>query len=375
MARAPKMREELEAAVKAVNAEGGSIIRASRVLGIPHSTLANRIHAAARIGLTPEPRKTVRATSTLIDAEGKTILQWIKADHKQELIQLAMKAFIEECKAEIAGVVKPVKKPRGKIMELMSAILMGDAHFGMRAFAQETMSADFDLTIASRELRAAVMYLIDSAPPSRYGMLVDVGDFMHVDNRKAMTPNGGNLLDVDTRYFHLCKEVIATFRFCINEMLKKFENVIVVIRPGNHNQDSAGWMSIGLSLAYENEPRVTIDLTQSEYYYHRYGKNLIGVTHGDKCKFADLISIMSEDRPDDWGKTEHRYFWTGHVHHTKQLEFRGGFAESFNTLAPGDAWHSAKGYRSKRQMQRIDMHPDNGIMTRGFCNLGMLDLD
>jgi hypothetical protein len=123
---------------------------------------------------------------------------------------------------------------------------------------------------------------------------------------------------------------------------------------------------------YENEPRVEIDTSPSTFFYHRFGNNLIGVTHGDRTKFADLPSIMAADRPKDWGDTEHRHFLCGHVHHTKQQEFRGCFVESFNTLAPNDAWHTQSGYRSKRQIQRLDFHRDNGIVSRFNCNIGML---
>jgi hypothetical protein len=81
---------------------------------------------------------------------------------------------------------------------------------------------------------------------------------------------------------------------------------------------------------------------------------------------------MASDRPKQWGETEHRHFLTGHVHHTKQQEFRGVFAESFNTLAAGDAWHKASGYRSTRQMQRLDFHQEYGVVSRFTCNIGMV---
>ena len=43
-----------------------------------------------------------------------------------------------------------------------------------------------------------------------------------------------------------------------------------------------------------------------------------------------------------------------------------------NTLAASDAWHHASGYRSQRQMQRLDLSREHGIFNRGIANLGMI---
>ena len=374
MASPPLPKEKAVEAVEAVNKVGGNISRAAELIGIARPTLEGRLRAAKLQGLAPEPRKLTTSTSTLYDDKGNMRLQWVKEDARQNELQAAMRAFLDELRQDKDTRAKPLSSPDKQPRDMLSAIVMGDAHFGMKAWQEETDGADFDLKIAEDELKAAVSYLVSTAPKAKYGLLVDVGDFMHVDNRKAMTPNGGNLLDVDTRYQKLCRIVVMTFRYCIGLMLKRFEKVRVIACPGNHNQDSAGWITLALSVYYENEPRVTIDTSPGAYFYHRFGNNLIGVTHGDRCKFADLIPIMATDRSKDWGETEHRHFLTGHIHHTKHQEFRGGFAESFNTLAPGDAWHAASGYRSKRQMQRLDFHAKHGIISRAICNVGMLDI-
>ena len=59
------------------------------------------------------------------------------------------------------------------------------------------------------------------------------------------------------------------------------------------------------------------------FQYFTFGKNLIGVTHGDTAKMPDLGSIMATDRPREWGDSIHRYWLTGHVHHDQVKEYRG----------------------------------------------------
>lgn len=357
----------------------GHRAKASALLGISERALLARLAKMKSNGAfdggvyeTHPDGHLIKGLTTAINGDGSVGIQWVKTAVDDVARQAAQKHFITELSKSVKGLAKPVAAPKTSLSDMMSAYVIGDAHFGMLALKAETLEADFDLKIAERELTAAISYLVETSPKSKYGLLVDVGDFMHVNDRKNVTPQSGNLLDVDTRFQKLIRVVVMTFRFCIQEMLKKHEQVKVIIAPGNHNPDSAGWVALCLSMFYENEPRVEIDTSPSTYFYHRFGKNLIGVTHGDRTKFADLPAIMAADRAKDWGDTEHRHFFCGHVHHTKQQEFRGCFVESFNTLAPNDAWHTQSGYRSKRQIQRLDFNRTNGIVSRFNCNIGML---
>lgn len=316
----------------------------------------------------------VKGTSTLYDKDGQVSIQWVKTDADRELQAELLRAMADELKEEVRGLAKPVKLPNHKFEDMLSSYVIGDAHFGMKAWRRETGEADFDLDIAEQELKAGISYLISGAPKSKQAMLIDVGDFMHVDNRKQVTPGSGNLMDVDTRYRKLCRVVVLTWRYAIAQLLCKHETVHVIVAPGNHNPDSAGWVADMLDMFYENEPRVTVDTNPGEFFYYRWGQNLFGVNHGDKCKLAQLPEVMAADRPKDWGNTLHRYWYTGHTHHNVRQEHRGCVVESFNTLAPGDAWHAAKGYRSRRQMSRVDFLREHGEFSRQPVNIGMLNI-
>lgn len=368
-----------EEVLQALEEANGNRAEAATILGISERQVYNRLARMKKDGTltegvydaTPEGH-IIKGVSTLYNSDGDVAGQWVKTARDDELARKAQEAFIHELAKGVKGLAKPVPRPKATLHDLMSVYPIGDHHFGMLALAAETLEADYDLKIAEQVLLSAMAYLVETAPASKYGLLVDVGDFMHVNDRKNATPQSGNLLDVDTRFQKLIRVVAMTLRFCIQEMLKKHDKVKVITVPGNHNPDSAGWVALCLDMFYEKEPRVEVDTSPSAFFYHRFGKNLIGVTHGDRTKFPDLPSIMAHDRPQDWGETEHRHFFTGHVHHTKQQEFRGCFVESFNTLAPNDAWHTQSGYRSKRQIQRIDFHKTDGIVSRFNCNAGML---
>ena len=81
---------------------------------------------------------------------------------------------------------------------------------------------------------------------------------------------------------------------------------------------------------------------------------------------------MACDRAKDWGETEHRFIYHGHIHHSSISEHPGVLVESFRTLAAKDAWHSSSGYRSGRDMKCIIHHKEYGEISRHTCNVAMI---
>lgn len=315
--------------------------------------------------------QVVAGVSTYYDKDGFVRGQWVKSRADLDQLREAMLECVKAMAEDLRGLANPVRPPRESLERSLSAYLIGDAHFGLYAWSEEA-GEDFDTAIASRDLRAAIDLLVAGAPASETGYLVDVGDFLHADSRRASTPQSGNQLDVDTRFQKVIRIALDALKYCVGRMLQKHKTVRLFVRPGNHNPDAAGWMALVLSAYYERDKRVSVEMSPAEYVYARFGSVLIGITHGDRVKMQELPSIMASDRAKDWGEARHRYWWTGHIHHTTHQEYRGCFVESFNTLAASDAWHRASGYRSVRQMQRIDIDSEHGIYARGVANIGML---
>lgn len=365
-----------EALLAAAEKYAGNVRAIAKELGCADSTVRLRLQeAGAKYGnaLHPADGPGVVGATTLYK-DGEVVLQWVKTRQDEQKRIEAAREFIAGLAEGVRGLAKPVKLDRTKFeRELLCAYGAGDPHFGMRAWADETGGANFDLTIAGDEFRAAVAHLIELAPNAEHAMFIDVGDTTHADSRKNATPQSGHQLDTDSRYQKVVRTTAGIYRFVIDAMLRKHKTVDVIVAPGNHSPDTAGWLSFCLSLVYENEPRVRVNLSPSYYLYHRFGNVLIGVTHGDKAaKFRDLAEIMAADRARDWGETKHRMWMTGHVHHEKEQEFRGCVVRSLNTLAPADSWNAEQGYRSRRQMTRFDLHREHGEVGRGVFNVGMI---
>lgn len=316
------------------------------------------------------PDWAVQKVSTQLDGQGQVRSQWVQALPKE---QERWEAFWAACKAEseaYRGQVGPTPIPTSTTTEenLLTAYPWGDPHFGLMSWTRET-NQNFDLKIAKEDMLKVSGMLIDRAPPSRVGVLVNVGDLTHIDNDKQLTPQGGNKLDADGRWVKILETVFSVMREVIMRLLVKHETVIIVNVPGNHDPQTSRVVNLWLKAVFEREPRVTILDNANPIMYLRHGKVFFGFCHGDQFKTDQLPLLMAAERPDDWGETLHRMWITGHIHHQVRKEHPGCVVESFRTLAPADAWHHGKGYLAGRSLCAITFDAEHGEISRSTVDL------
>lgn len=373
--------EREKVAIDNLVAVGGNISACAEAMGVRRQTVQGLLKGAhqraARAGWTVEekhhvpPGYHVKGISTLYGEAGEVKGRWVKTvvdreDRVAELLRELPLALSDVGRAE--AVPPPVFAEE----DWLTVYPMGDPHIGMFSWAEET-GHDFDLGIAERNLCAAVDQLVGLSRPSKRALLINVGDFFHADNSSNQTARSGHSLDVDTRYAKVLQVGIRLMRRCIDRALEKHEHVTVINEIGNHDDHSSLVLSIALAQFYENNPRVHIDTSPAAFHWYRFGKVLIGTTHGDQCKPDKLPGIMAVDRKKDWGETDFRYFYTGHIHHDSRKDFPGVTWESFRTMAARDAWHMRAGYRADRSMVSIEIHKDRGERRR--CTVGIADVE
>lgn len=314
----------------------------------------------------------VSGVSTYYNDEGKPIGQWVKSKLSADDRLKALHEAIADAVADYKGLGKPTKQVKQKQdgSNYMVAIPIGDPHIGMYAWSEEA-GEDFDTDIARTDLLNASRSLFNASPDADRCLIANLGDFFHSDNQSNRTARSGAALDVDTRWARVLKLGCMVMVDMIHLALKKYPEVEVINAIGNHDDHSAVMLSAFLSAYFSDEPRVTVQPTTAKFHYVKFGKCLIGVTHGDTIKHNDLGELMATDKAEDWGSTEHRMWFVGHIHHMRKTELRGCTVESFRTLAAKDAWHAAKGYRSGRDMNAIVLHKDYGEVARYRCDIRM----
>lgn len=352
----------------------GSLQAAGDALGVHRSTVSRKVKMNGESFYHPPAKGFyVKGVSTLYNADGEVSAQWVKTNVERNA---NLANLVEALKLELSD-IEPLPPAPAPITALeysdqyLTAYPIGDAHFGMYAWGEES-GDNFDLKIASEDLLHATTRLLYASPKTRDCLIINVGDFFHADDGTARTPQHGNKLDVDSRHFKVLRTGVRVFVRMVTMALQRHHNVYVVIVPGNHDPHSSMALSLALEQRFMNEPRVRIVGHPKPFYYHEFGKNLIGVTHGDTVKPEQLMELMATHQREAWGRVEYCHWITGHVHHKRVFESSGGLVESFRTLAAKDAWHHMSGYNSGRDMCSIVYHIEHGEWERHRVGISLL---
>ena len=314
----------------------------------------------------------VKGVSTLYGDDGQIKQQWVKTDVDKA-------QFAEDMREVIEGLVENLPKfepvPYDKTYtseELMAVYPLGDPHIGVLAHKEET-GQDWDLAKAQQVFCGVFDRLVKSAPSCEQAVIVNLGDYFHYDSAvEKKTSRSGHALDGDGTYLEMADTGLKIMIQMINSALDHHHTVRVITTIGNHDDTGAMFLMAALKHMYQNEERVDIDFTPSVFQYVRFGNCFFGVHHGHTAKMDKLPLVMATDRPGDWGETEFRYWYTGHIHHDSMKEFSGVKCESFRTLASKDAWATAGGYRSGQDSKAIVLHRDFGEVERHTINISQI---
>jgi hypothetical protein len=241
---------------------------------------------------------------------------------------------------------RPIK---GIVDPHMLEISIYDVHWGKLAWGKET-GQDWDLKIVEDTyFDAGEDLLAKSAHVNIEKILYVIGqDLFHIDNVKGATVND-TILDVDGR---LPKIFMAGCMACVKMIDRMAEIAPVEIKnvPGNHDRTTSMYLAAYLAAWYRLNKRVDVDLSPKLRKYIKYGPVLLGFTHGDEEKKANLPLIMANEEKELWAATTHHEWHTGHYHKPKEMQFNSteSFVNTVVRILPSisgtDYWHYKKGF-------------------------------
>lgn len=375
--------ERQKAVIDACRTEGSQKL-AAKALGVDESSISRGIEralaAAAKVGYAPASSMTqpvaegflAKRVSTCRDRNGDIALQWvIQEPDKEKQLKL-----IQELTQDILKDLRPLEPIEftGHIVEsdLMVNIPIGDAHIGMLAWGEES-GADYDLKIAEDLHCKAIDMLIDQTPNAESCTIIDLGDFMHSDNLDGTTSRSGNVLDMDGRYHKVIRVAIRITLYYINKALEKFKNVAFRPETGNHNDVGSIWMQELLTVAYANNPRVTIGAEATNVFYWQHGSCFFMSHHGHQIKGDKLYQLLASKIMDDHIKTTHRKIYLGHVHHKSVNENAICEIQTYRTLAAKDAYAATHGYVAGRSITAETWHKKYGEVSQVIVTIPMIE--
>lgn len=398
----PQLAQELaEQAAATYRADGFRVTAATaRLLGMPLETYKSRVKVAASRGLLLDKPPTmpgfeiaklttvpnggqfiqqkpehgdafevpaghaIKGVSALVDADGRTIQQWIKTREDADSTAILSAAIKDEF-SQYKGFAKLIKPPKETYADLCNYYPIVDPHVGMLSYGKETGESN-DLKIGVDRVQGTLQRLIGWSPPAETAVIINTGDFFHADNQRNVTEASGHQLDVDGRDQKVKFAGVNMLRTAIDFALQRHKKVVVKNLKGNHDPNSAMWLNIALGMFYWNEPRVEIDMEDgnNDHFFHLFGVNYTGATHGHTMKPDRMYIMMAEDNPEYWNASLYRWCIFGHIHHETVKEVGSLRCESFRQPVPRDSFAHSHAYRAGSSMQSITLHRTEGESGR-----------
>lgn len=252
--------------------------------------------------------------------------------------------------------------------QMLNQVTIADGHVGAHAWHAETGSGNWDLRIARETLLNGACWLMDALPPAQDLLLMVLGDFLDSDGYAPLTPASKHLLDVDGRFPKIADVGADVIEAAVLHGLKRYRNVRLVIKPGNHDPLSAWWMRKLFSRIFQDEPRVLVEQSIRPYWGMLFGKTMISSHHGDKVGLNELPGVFAADFAEMWGQATYRVCHTGHLHHKHFIihqgkELRGMMVLQHPTLAARNAWAADKGLAAARELLGHSYHVNGAMVT------------
>jgi hypothetical protein len=199
-------------------------------------------------------------------------------------------------------------------------------------------------------------------------ILIPVGqDILHVDTMNGTTTKG-TWLEVSADIRRIVNVVCDIVPQAI-EIFANIAPVHVYVIESNHDRYGAYWLGKMLEARFAHHPAVSVNVNESEFNprsYYRFGKNLIGMEHGDKVRPGDLALTMATEAPQMWADSEYRMWLRGHLHKRQGMlhfvtEDKGVVARTIPALCPTDNYHQLRAYvGNKRAAEGLYFHEQYG---------------
>jgi hypothetical protein len=199
-------------------------------------------------------------------------------------------------------------------------------------------------------------------------------DWFHVDNITGATSRG-TPQHIDRHVFNL---VGAGYDLAFQyiEWLRGLGFPIdVVVVPSNHDAMAMIGLGHALRIAYQNTPQVQVHHTDDARAYIKYGRNLLGFTHGHTANPANLPRYMADEAFRLWAECPFRYWITGHLHHAKhkqdlEVDSHGVHILQGPSISLTDKWHEDNGWTlAQKALAGYTFHAEYGHEDRMLANV------
>ena len=398
----PQLSHEAMQEVVAAVKEHGSKAAAAKALGMRSSTFHSRYKRAVQAGLhLSDGARAMMQLSGLggaeinggwvavLDDTGQKIgnNRWTapKSDEETNQFLDMIRGAITDLRDETFPAYDTRPAPDGDCLLIID---LADVHVGKLCVETET-GHTYSREIAIQRMVEGTRELIRKASGSGVGRILFVlgNDVLHVDNARSTTTSG-TYQDTAGSVHQMYRDAFAGYVKCI-ELARLTAPVDLIFCPSNHDWLMGWCIAQQVGAWFRNAPDVTAteyNLSEMHRKYYRFESNLIGMTHGDGAKEADLYPLMMTEARAHVSDCLHRYWYLHHVHHktrkavgvtthkrekdhigmtmmhnaARSMEGDNIQIEHVRSPSPPDSWHHRNGYINRQAVECFVHHPHDG---------------
>mgnify|MGYP001766760333 CR=1 FL=1 len=234
-----------------------------------------------------------------------------------------------------------------------------DLHMGKLAWGGET-GENYDTKIARKRFLDAITDLLINASRFDFSrILFPVGNDFFNSDTIFNTTTQGTQQDEDLRWQKTFNVGVQLLVDAINLLKQTGFPVDVVVIPGNHDFERSYYMGKFLEAWFNNDETITIINGASPRKYYRFGKVLLGFTHGSEEKESSLPLLMATDIESKpmWSETIYHEWHLGHIHRKRNVNYSvvdnkqrtlsedlGVTVRYLSSLTGTEEWHHKKGF-------------------------------
>jgi hypothetical protein len=394
------MQEALDAV-----AQYGTCKAAADAMGLPYNTLNARLQKARKSGL--HLSEGMRQSMHDAKLDGMAIDGgWIITNKDGEIIKRstrysakvdeAVETLVEALQAGLADIVPGQYASAVAGLPVACGALLvvdlADVHIGKLTVQSETGYQYSRTAAVDRMLRGTQALLAKSRGHGVARVLFVLGnDILHVDTPKSQTTSG-TPQDTHGSIHEMYRDAQAAYIAAIECCAAEY-HVDLIYCPSNHDW-LMGWaLANAIGTWFRDHPNVhssEYSLSESHRKYYRYEGNLIGLTHGDGAREADLYPLMMTEARSHVSEAQHRYWYLHHFHHKIRKAqgvrphdrekdhigltvIKSGVAsqvgdnvqiEYVRSPSPPDSWHDRNGYVNRQAVECFIHDPHEGQNAR-----------
>lgn len=188
-------------------------------------------------------------------------------------------------------------------LEMTYVLNMADLHFGLNT-AEDYHSYQ---TAVLRDLENQYKEVI----------LLNLGDYLHVNDLKSRTANDTRISD--TNFQNMWEEGLLFIDPIIQHALRNSPNVRYIFNRGNHDEASS-WAFT--QLLKERYPQMEVDDSMKLLKCVTFDEVAIFTTHGH-VKKNNIAQLCATLYPMEWAKAKARFLFTGHLHQISDKDLTG----------------------------------------------------